>query len=38
MMPRVRCKRSARWPWLLLTVVVIAVVVFVVLWATGIIF
>lgn len=37
-MPRVRGKPSLRWPWMILTVVVIAVIVFVVLWATGIIF
>ena len=37
-MPRVAGKRSARWPWLILTVIVIAVVVFIVLWATGIIY
>jgi flagellar biosynthesis/type III secretory pathway M-ring protein FliF/YscJ len=37
-MPRVRGKRIPRWPWLILAVIVIAVVVFIVLWATGIIF
>jgi flagellar biosynthesis/type III secretory pathway M-ring protein FliF/YscJ len=37
-MPRVRGKRSPRWPWVLLAVVVIAVAVFIALWATGIIF
>jgi hypothetical protein len=35
-MPRVKGKRSAQWPWMVLAV--IAVVVFVVLWATGTIF
>ena len=34
-MPRVRGKRSPRWPWMIITVVVIAVAVFVALWATG---
>lgn len=34
-MPRARGKRTPRWAWLLLTVIVIAVVVFIVLWATG---
>jgi hypothetical protein len=37
-MPRVTGKRRPRWPWLILTVLVIGVVVFVVLWATGIIY
>ena len=37
-MPRVTGKRSPRWPWLILTVIVIAVVAFIVLWATGVIF
>jgi hypothetical protein len=34
-MPRVRGKRSARWPWMILAIVVIAVAVFIALWATG---
>jgi hypothetical protein len=37
MMPRARGRPGARWPWLFLAVMVI-IVVFVVLWATGIIF
>jgi len=37
-MPRVTGKRSPRWPWLILAVIVIAVVAFVALWATGIIY
>jgi hypothetical protein len=36
-MPRVMGKRAPRWPWLVLTVIIIAAVVFIVLWATGII-
>jgi hypothetical protein len=34
-MPRVMGKRSPRWPWTILAVVVIAVVAFIALWATG---
>ena len=37
-MPRVTGRRGPRWPWLILAIVVIAVGVFVVLWATGTIF
>jgi len=37
-MPRVTGKRGPRWPWLVLTVIIIAVVVFVALWATGTIY
>jgi hypothetical protein len=37
-MPRVTGKRSLRWPWLILTVIGIAVLAFIVLWATGIIY
>ena len=37
-MPRAAGRRSPRWPWLILAVVVIAIVVFVVLWATGVIY
>lgn len=37
-MPRVTGKRSPGWPWVILAVIVIAVVVFVALWATGIIY
>jgi flagellar biosynthesis/type III secretory pathway M-ring protein FliF/YscJ len=37
-MPRVTGKRSPRWPWVILAVIVIAVVVFIVLWATGTIY
>jgi ABC-type transporter Mla subunit MlaD len=38
MMPRVSGKRSPRWPWLIFAVAVIVVVVFVVLWATDIVY
>ena len=34
-MPRAMGKRTPKWPWLVLTVIIIAVVVFIVLWATG---
>jgi hypothetical protein len=34
-MPRATGKRSARWPWLLVTIIIIAIAVFIVLWATG---
>jgi flagellar biosynthesis/type III secretory pathway M-ring protein FliF/YscJ len=37
-MPRVRGRRSPRWPWMVLAVIVVAVVVFVVLWATDVIY
>ena len=37
-MPRVTGKGNLRWPWVILAVIVIAVVVFVVLWATGTIY
>jgi len=37
-MPRASGKPGRRWPWLILTVIVIAIVVFVVLWATGTIY
>jgi flagellar biosynthesis/type III secretory pathway M-ring protein FliF/YscJ len=36
-MPRARGKRMPKWPWLFLSVVIIAVVVFIVLWATDVI-
>jgi hypothetical protein len=37
-MPRVTGKRSPRWPWLIVAVIVIAVAVFIALWATGTIY
>ena len=37
-MPRATGKPSRKWPWLILTVIVIAVAAFVALWATGIIY
>ena len=37
-MPRVTAKRSPKWQWLILTVIVIVAVAFVALWATGIIY
>ena len=37
-MPRAKGKQAPRWQWPMVAVVAIAVVVFVVLWATGTIF
>jgi hypothetical protein len=36
-MPRATGKRSPIWPWLTAAVIVIAVVVLIALWATGVI-
>jgi hypothetical protein len=37
-MPRVSGKPSRRWPWWVVAVVAIAVIAFVALWATGVIY
>lgn len=34
-MPRVTGRSGRRWPWLIVAVIIIAVAVFIALWATG---